>query len=91
MIALTEEHRLGYHSVMIETVSFILGLGFSILVYFRTIRPADLAPAEKAFYFLISLIGIAGTLFLIGVMITFALERFVLVLRFAFTVTYAGT
>jgi hypothetical protein len=54
---------------MIETVSFLLGLGFSLLVHFRTIRTASCGPLRKAFYFAISTIGITGMLWLSGVLI----------------------
>ncbi len=54
---------------MIETVFLLLGLGFSFLVYFRSIRTADFSGPRKAFYFLITLIGITGTLFLFGILV----------------------
>ncbi len=61
---------------MIEKVFLAFGLGFSILVYFLSIRPAKLSHVKKAFYFVLSLIGITGTLFLIGILIAHALSRF---------------
>jgi hypothetical protein len=60
---------------MIELASFLLGFGFSILVYVRSIRTAALSPALKALYFVITLIGITGTIFLSGVLIAHALRE----------------
>jgi heme/copper-type cytochrome/quinol oxidase subunit 3 len=60
---------------MIELTSFLFGLGFSILVYFRSIRTADLPPLRKAFTFLITFIGITGMLFLSGVLIAHTLRK----------------
>lgn len=54
---------------MIETGSLLFGLAFSFLVYFRSIRNADLSRPRKAFYFLLTLTGITGTVFLSGVLI----------------------
>ena len=54
---------------MIEMFCFSFGLGFSFLVYFRSIRKTDYSWPKKAFYFLFTLIGITGTLFLFGVLI----------------------
>lgn len=59
---------------MIETVAFILGIGFSVLVYYRSIRPAPISTGRKLLYFLLSLIGIAGMLFLFGIMASFMLS-----------------
>lgn len=59
---------------MIETTAFFLGIGFSVLVYFRSIRPMPVTPGRKALYFLLSLIGIAGMLFLFGIMASFVLS-----------------
>ncbi len=66
----------GYHAGMIEWGSFLFGLLFSFLVYFRSIRNANLSRLQKAFYFVITLIGITGTLFLSGVLIAHALRKF---------------
>ncbi len=66
---MTDTVRVGYHGPMIETVVFLFGLGFSFLVYFRSIRTADLPVPRKLFYFVITLIGITGTLFLFGVLV----------------------
>lgn len=60
---------------MIESISFFLGLGFSFLVYFLSIRPLDLSRWRKAVYFLFTLIGITGTLFLSGVLIAHFLRK----------------
>lgn len=60
---------------MVELVFFILGAGFSFLVYFLSIRQQDISRPKKAAYFLLSFIGITGTVFLFGVMISFVLSR----------------
>jgi len=60
---------------MIETVSFVIGLGFSLLVYFLSIGPSSLTRTKKAFYFLFTLIGITGMLFLSGVLIAHYLRK----------------
>jgi uncharacterized membrane protein (DUF106 family) len=60
---------------MIEKASLLLGLGFSFLVYFASIRKTNLPAWQKAFYFLISLIGITGMLFLAGVLIAHTLRK----------------
>ncbi|OGW33913.1 MAG: hypothetical protein A2010_02710 [Nitrospirae bacterium GWD2_57_9] len=60
---------------MIEFGSFLFGLSFSILVYFRSIRTAELPFWKKIFYFLITLIGITGMLFLSGVLIAHTLRK----------------
>ncbi len=54
---------------MIETTGFFLGLGFSVLVYVRSIRTADLSWRKKAVYSLFTFIGITGTVFLAGILI----------------------
>lgn len=54
---------------MIETASFIFGLGFSLLVYFISIRGRGISAGAKAGYFILTLIGITGMVFLIGVAI----------------------
>ena len=59
---------------MIETAALFLGIGFSVLVYYRTIRPAPLSAGRKFLYFLLSLTGIAGMLFLFGIMAAFMLS-----------------
>ncbi len=61
--------------LMIELGSFLFGFGFSILVYFRSIRTADLPAHKKAFYFVITFIGITGMLFLSGVLIAHFLRK----------------
>lgn len=58
-----------YHIAMIETIFFVFGVGFSILVYFLSIKRRDISAAAKAGYFLLTLIGITGMVFLIGVAI----------------------
>ncbi len=54
---------------MIETFFFLFGLGFSLLVYFHSIRKTPYSAIKKAFFFLVTLIGITGTLFLFGVLV----------------------
>ncbi len=54
---------------MIETLCLLFGLGFSILVYYRSIRTVNEPPAKKAIYFFFTFIGITGTLFLFGILI----------------------
>ena len=61
---------------MIETISFILGFGFSVLVAVRSIRTADLSWREKVTYTLFTFIGITGTVFLSGVLIAHALRKY---------------
>ena len=61
---------------MIETVSFILGFGFSVLVYVRSIRTADLSWQKKAVYSFFTFLGIIGTVFLAGVLIAHALRKY---------------
>ncbi len=60
---------------MLEAASFFLGIAFSALVYYRTIRPAALSAGTKALYFLLSLIGITGMVFLFGIMVSFLLHE----------------
>jgi len=59
---------------MIEWIFFTFGTGFSFLVLFRSIKDAPYSFPRKAFYFLITFIGITGTLFLAGVLIAHALR-----------------
>jgi uncharacterized membrane protein YkgB len=66
---------LGSIRFMIETISFLLGLGFSLLVYFLSIRPLNKPWSKKTVYFFFTLIGITGTVFLIGVMIAHLLRK----------------
>jgi hypothetical protein len=60
---------------MIETVSFALGLGFSLLVYFHSIRPLDQSRTKKTFIILFTFIGVTGMLFLAGVLIAHFLRK----------------
>jgi hypothetical protein len=60
---------------MIETACFLFGLGFSFLVYFLSIRPLDQPRIRKFFYFVLTLIGITGTLFLFGVLTAHFLKK----------------
>lgn len=60
---------------MIEIVSFLLGLGFSLLVYILSIRPLGLPWPKKTIYSLFTFIGITGMVFLIGVVIAHFLRK----------------
>ena len=60
---------MGYHASMIETFCLLFGLGFSLLVYVRSIRTSTFPPFKKAFFFFFTLIGITGTIFLFGVLV----------------------
>lgn len=60
---------------MIETISFLLGLGFSLLVYILSIRPLNQPWPKKAGYFFFTLIGITGSIFLAGVVIAHFLRK----------------
>jgi len=60
---------------MIETFSFLFGIGFSILVYVLSIRTRDIAPSRKGLTFLISAIGITGMVWLSGVLIAHVLRK----------------
>ncbi len=66
---LTVRRALGYHARMIESFFFLIGLGFSILVYVRSIRPAQVPPLKKALYSFFTFVGITGTIFLFGVLV----------------------
>jgi hypothetical protein len=61
---------------MIETTGFLLGFGFSVLVYVRSIRTEDLPWQKKAAYSLFTFIGITGTVFLASVLIAHALRKY---------------
>jgi len=60
---------------MIELSFFIFGLGFSVLVYYRSIRVSGFSRSKKALYFIITLIGITGMLFLSGVLIAHSFRK----------------
>ena len=66
---LTDILTMGYYGRMFETFCLLVGLGFSFLVYFRSIGKTDYSRPRKAFYFVLTLIGITGTLFLFGVLV----------------------
>jgi len=72
---LTLANGSGTIPAMIESVSFFIGLGFSFLVYFLSIRPLQDSAWKKAVYFFFTLIGITGTLFLSGVLIAHFLRK----------------
>jgi hypothetical protein len=61
---------------MLETVSFLFGLGFSVVVYVRSIRTAALSPGRKALVLLLSTVGITGMVWLCGVVIASFLRKF---------------
>lgn len=60
---------------MIESIGFLLGLGFSLLVYFLSIRPSRLSRPRKAVYFFFTLVGITGTLFLFAILVSHFLRK----------------
>lgn len=60
---------------MIETASFLFGLGFSILVFFLSIRKQNDSPLRKAGYFFISTVGITGMVWLSGILIAHFLRK----------------
>lgn len=62
-------------STMIETTGFVLGFGFSLLVYVLSIRPLSLPWQKKVLYTFFTFIGITGTLFLAGVLIAHFLRK----------------
>lgn len=66
---------MGSIQFMIETISFLLGLGFSLLVYILSIRPLNHPWPKKAGYFFFTLIGITGSIFLAGVVIAHFLRK----------------
>jgi len=72
---LTNLRQLLYHASMIETLSLLFGLGFSVLVYFRSIRPAAQSPAQKALYTILSTFGITGMVWLSGLLIAHFLRK----------------
>ena len=59
---------------MVETIFFLTGFGFSIFVYFRSIKNPDYPALKKAWYAFITFIGITGILLLVGVMIAHVLS-----------------
>jgi hypothetical protein len=60
---------------MIELIGFIFGFGFSVLVYYRSIRPLDQPLSKKLLYTFFTFFGITGTLFLAGVLIAHFLRK----------------
>ncbi len=54
---------------MLETLCLLSGLGFSILIYVRSIRTSNFSAMKKALFFLLTAIGVTGTLFLFGVLV----------------------
>lgn len=59
---------------MLEIVFFLLGAGFSLLVYYRSIRPVNLPAARKLAYFVPTFIGITGIVWLFGVLVAHVLR-----------------
>jgi hypothetical protein len=74
-MALTGDRTLGSIRSMIEIISFLFGLGFSLLVYVLSIRPRDLSWPKKTVYSFFTFIGITGTVFLIGVVTAHFLRK----------------
>jgi hypothetical protein len=60
---------------MIETLFFFFGLGFSVLVYIRSIGRGDHPPLRKLIYTILSTIGITGMVWLCGVLIAHFLRK----------------
>jgi hypothetical protein len=60
---------------MIETLFFFFGLGFSVLVYIRSIDRGDHPPLRKVIYTILSTIGITGMVWLCGVLIAHFLRK----------------
>ncbi len=60
---------------MIELICFLSGLGFSLFVYFHSIRPLNQSLARKSLYFFFTFIGITGMLFLSGVLVAHFLRK----------------
>ncbi len=60
---------------MIESICFLSGLGFSLFVYYHSIRPLKQSGFKKSIYFLFTFVGITGTLFLSGVLIAYFLRK----------------
>jgi hypothetical protein len=58
-----------------EIISFLLGFGFSLLVYFLSIRRRAIPPLQKAAVFIVSTIGITGMVWLSGVLIAHFLRK----------------
>jgi hypothetical protein len=72
---LTKLLRLHYHGRMIETFSFLFGLGFSVLVTIRSIKPGNHPPVRKMIYAITSTIGITGMVWLSGVLVAHFLRK----------------
>lgn len=60
---------------MIEIASFLFGIGFSWLVFERTIRTGPYSTGQKVLYTVLSTIGITGTVWLFGVLIAHFLRK----------------
>ena len=64
-----------YHARMIELCSFLFGVGFSVLVYFRSIHSTNHPPLRKATYTILSTIGITDMVWLCGILIAHFLGK----------------
>lgn len=64
---------------MIELIGFLIGLGFSLFVLVRSILPLNHPWKQKMVYFIFTLIGITGTLFLSGVLIAHFLRKWAII------------
>ena len=60
---------------MIEIFSFLFGIGFSWLVFERTIRSGPYTAGRKALYTVLSTIGITGTVWLFGILVAHFLRK----------------
>jgi hypothetical protein len=61
--------------MIIETISFLFGFGFSLLVYQRSIRRGPFSRPRKIAYFLVSTAGITGMVWLSGVLVAHFLKK----------------
>ena len=64
-----------YYESMLETFGFLSGFGFSLLVYYRSIRPLAASWRVKTLYSILTFIGITGTLFLSAILIAHFLRK----------------
>ena len=60
---------------MIEILSFVLGIGFSVLVHFRSISGSPYSLQRKALYSVLSFVGITGMVWLSGIVIAHFLKK----------------
>ena len=64
-------------TLMFEILFLLIGLSFSILVYILSIKNKDHPAHKKAFYFVITTIGITGFLLLFGIMVSDAVNKLI--------------